>query len=254
MTGFGAFLGKEWLEIRRTWRIWVIPGMLLFFAATSPIVALVTPALVSSLAGSQPGPVIRIPDPTAADAYGQFLKNLSQLVIIAIIIAGAGLVSTERSSGTAILLLTKPLSRAAFVLAKLSSELVVLGTFTLLAALVCFGVTRLTFAPAPAAPFFLAVGLWLASAMLLVVVMTLLSVVFRSRGGAAGAGLGFFFLTLLVSVWPPAVRYSFVGLGAAAARVLASQPVEVGWPLGIAAATAVGCVVIAIRVFEYQEL
>ena len=31
MTGFTAFLWKEFVEIRRTWRIWVIPGMLVFF-------------------------------------------------------------------------------------------------------------------------------------------------------------------------------------------------------------------------------
>jgi hypothetical protein len=39
MTGFGAFLRKELIEIRRTWRLWVIPGMLVFLGVTSPIIA-----------------------------------------------------------------------------------------------------------------------------------------------------------------------------------------------------------------------
>ena len=34
MSGFSTFLAKEFTEIRKTWRIWVIPGMLLFFAIT----------------------------------------------------------------------------------------------------------------------------------------------------------------------------------------------------------------------------
>ena len=123
MTGFGAFLWKEFVEIRRTWRIWVIPGMLVFFGVTSPIIAALTPALVRSMAASQPGVVIQIPPPTALDAYGQFLKNLNQFVLIAVIIAGAGVVSGERSSGTAVLALTKPLSRGAFVLAKILSQI-----------------------------------------------------------------------------------------------------------------------------------
>ena len=55
MIGLGAFLGKELTEIRRTWRLWVIPGMLLFFGVTSPIIAALTPALVQSMAASQPG-------------------------------------------------------------------------------------------------------------------------------------------------------------------------------------------------------
>ena len=85
MSGLGAFLRKELTEIVRTWRIWVIPGMLVFFGITSPIIAALTPALVHSMASSQPGVVIRIPQPTALDAYAQFLKNLDQFILIAIV-------------------------------------------------------------------------------------------------------------------------------------------------------------------------
>ena len=46
MSGFGAFFGKEFWEIRKTWRIWVLPGMLVFFAISSPILALITPSVV----------------------------------------------------------------------------------------------------------------------------------------------------------------------------------------------------------------
>ncbi|MHB1327896.1 MAG: ABC transporter permease subunit [Gemmatimonadales bacterium] len=254
MIGFAAFLGKELQEVRRTWRIWVIPGMLLFFAITSPIVALVTPALVESLAGSQPGMVIQIPDPTALDGYGQFLKSLSQLVTLAIVIAGAGMVSTERSSGTALLVLTKPLSRPAFLVAKLLAELLLLTVATVVATAVCLAVSRAVFPPVPAGPLFAAVGLWLVSAMLLVTVMLLFSVVFSSRGGAAGAGLGYIFLGLLVSIWPPAVQYSFIGLGGAAGKVLASQSVSVAWPFWTAGAAGLVVAIAAIRVFESQEL
>jgi ABC-2 type transport system permease protein len=254
VTGFAAFLGKEFQEIRRTWRIWVSPGMLVFFAITSPLIALATPKLLSSLAGSQPGVVITMPEPTAADAYGQFMKNLSQLVILAIVIAGAGLVSSERSSGTALLVLTKPLSRAAFVLAKLTAELVALLVFTVLGAALCLGVTRLVFPPAPVAPFAGAVALWFLSAALLTAVMTLCSVLVSSRGGAAGLGLGYLFLGLLASIWPPAVLWSFVGLGDAMGKVLAGKPVALGWPVGTAVVSAVLATGIAMRIFERQEL
>jgi ABC-2 type transport system permease protein len=122
MSGFTTFLGKELTEIRKTWRIWVIPGMLIFFAITSPIIAQVTPALLGSISKSQPGMVVKIPPPTWRDSYAQYLKSLSQMVLIAVVITGAGAVSGERSSGTAILTLTKPVSRAGFVLAKILSQ------------------------------------------------------------------------------------------------------------------------------------
>ncbi|MGE0556536.1 MAG: ABC transporter permease subunit, partial [Gemmatimonadales bacterium] len=157
MSGLAAFLAKERNEIFRTWKIWVIPGMLLFFGITSPLVALVAPKLIGSLAGSQPGVVIQLPDPTGLDGYAQFLKNLSQIVVIAVIIAGAGVVSSERSSGTAILVLTKPLSRAAFVGAKLISFLGLILVPTVVAAIVCVAVSRLVLPPEPVGGFVLAV-------------------------------------------------------------------------------------------------
>jgi ABC-2 type transport system permease protein len=254
MTGFAAFLAKEALEIRRTWRIWVIPGMLIFFGITSPIVALLTPALVASLAGSQPGMVIRIPDPTAADAYGQFLKNLSQLVTLAIIIAGAGVVSTERSSGTVLLVLTKPLSRAAFVVAKLVGELGLLAVFTAVGTAACWWMTRALFPVSSGPPLWGAVAVWFVSAALLTTVMTMFSVLFRARGAAAGAGLGYLFLILLAGIWPPAVEYSFVGLGSAVGKLVASQPVTLGWPVATAVMLAIAAGIVTIRVFERQEL
>lgn len=254
MTGFGAFLQKELIEIRRTWRIWVIPGMLVFFGITSPIIAALTPALVRSMATSQPGLVIQIPPPTARDAYVQFIKSLDQLVLIAIIITGAGVVSGERSAGTAILALTKPLSRAAFVVTKILSQTTLLAMATALGTAVCLAVTAVVFEGAAGARLVTAVALWLAYAVLLIVVMTLFSAAFRSRGAAAGAGLGFYFLTLLVSAWGPASRYSFLGLVLATQKALVVESQPLGWPIATAV-VAIGLgVMLAVGIFERQEL
>lgn len=254
MTGFGAFLWKELVEIRRTWRIWVIPGMLVFFGVTSPIIAALTPALVRSMAASQPGVVIQIPPPTALDAYGQFLKNLNQFVLIAVIIAGAGIISGERSSGTAVLALTKPLSRGAFVLAKIVSQITLLVAATAFGAVACLALTAVVFGVAHPARVATAMALWLLYASLLVVVMTLFSAGFRSRGAAAGAGLGFYFLALLLSAWGPAARYSFLGLMSAMRDALMGEALSSGWPVTTAVAAIVVGVVAALGIFERQEL
>lgn len=254
MTGFGAFMRKEVAEIRRTWRIWVIPGMLLFFGVTSPIIAAMTPALVQSMASSQPGVVIQLPRPTSLDAYGQFIKNLDQFVLIAVVITGAGVISGERSSGTAILALTKPLSRGAFVLAKILSQVILLTAATTLGTVACLAVTAIVFAGAVTGPFVVAVALWLVYATLLIAVMTLFSAAFRSRGAAAGAGLGFYFLTLLLSNWGPAARYGFLGLMPAMRDALMGETVSLGWPL-VTAVGAIGVVAgTAVAIFERQEL
>ena len=254
MSGLGAFLRKELTEIVRTWRIWVIPGMLVFFGITSPIIAALTPALVQSMTASQPGVVIRIPPPTALDAYTQFLKNLDQFVLIAIVITGAGSISGERSSGTAILALTKPLSRGAFVVAKVISQAIVLAAATALGTAACLAVTAVVFPGGDGARLVTTVALWLLYASLFVVVMTLLSASLRSRGAAAGAGLAFYFLALLLSSWGPMARYAFFGLFPAMRDALMGRPLSLGWPLATAVVAVAAGTVAAIGLFERQEL
>ena len=254
MNGFSAFLRKELTEIRRTWRLWVIPGMLVFFGLTSPLIAALTPALVESMAASQPGVVIQLPPPSALDAYAQFIKNLDQFVLIAVVITGAGVVSGERTTGTAILALTKPLSRGAFVVAKIIAQIALLVAATVLGTIVCVAMTAVVFDGGNVARLVTAVALWLLYASLLVVVMTLCSAAFRSRGAAAGAGLGFYFLTLLLSSWGPAARYGFVGLWPALRDALMGEPLAVAWPIATALVAIVLGVTGAVWIFERQEL
>ena len=82
-------------------------------------------------------------------------------------------------------------------------------------------------------------AVWLLYAAILVVVMTLCSAAFRSRGAAAGAGLAFYFLTLLLSTWGPAARYAFVGLWPSMSRALAGKDTALAWPVATAAAANV---------------
>ena len=251
-----AFLEKELMEIRRTWRIWVLPGMLVFFGLTSPIIAAVTPDLVRSMAAAQPGVVIQLPAPTALDASAQFIKSLNQFVLLAIVIAGAGAVSGERRSGTAILVLAKPLSRGGFVLAKLVSQVALLLAATALGTATCLAMTAVVFDASTAARLVHAVALWLLLAILLVVVMTLFSTAFLSRGAAAGAGLGFYFLMILFSNWAPAARYTFLGLLPGIRDALASQgqTVSLGLPTTMAVLAIVVGAVATVLIFERQEL
>ena len=254
MSGFSTFLGKEFTEIRKTWRIWVIPGMLLFFAITSPIIAQITPALLASISKAQPGMSVKMPPPTWRDSYAQFLKSLSQMVLIAVVITGAGAVSGERSSGTAVLTLTKPVSRGSFVLAKILSQAGLLIVATLVSTAACAALTVGIFGSAPIAPLLASVSIWTIDALLMIVVMTFFSAAFVSRGASAGAGLGFFFLTLLISIWPPANRYSFVGLMSASGKALVPQPTGALWPVLTALIAGVLAAWGAMRVFEKQEL
>jgi ABC-2 type transport system permease protein len=254
MRGFGSFLRKEFVEIFKTWRLWVLPGIVFFFALSGPIIAQLTPQLLESVAGSQPGVVFQIPDPTFTDSYLQWAKNLGQIVTFAIIIIYGGLVSAERKSGTAILVLTKPVSRPAFVVAKFVSQAVMLCVTVVVGALMTWGVTYGIFGEAPIGVLAEVTGLYLATAVMFLAMMTLFSVMVNSQAGAAGLGLGFFLLVSIASLWGPALEFSPAGLMNAPTELLVDSVRDLLWPLVTTGAVAVLSVAGGAFAFTRKEL
>lgn len=253
MTGFAPFARKEAWEILRTWRIWVLPGILLFFAVTGPLVAKLTPDILDAVAGDQIGD-LQLPTPTVADAYGQWAKNLSQIAVVALIISYAGLISAEVRGGTAALVLTKPVSRTAFVVAKVAVHSVFVALVLVAGTTVTWGVTALSFGDAPAQGLWSAALVWLVLGLLFLAVMTLLSVLIRSAVGAAGVGLGVYVLLSLLSIWRPLATYSPAALGTRAGELaLGGHPVIV-WPVLSSLLLSVLLVALAARVFGRSDL
>lgn len=255
MNGFGAFLHKELREIFKTWRIWVLPAIVLFFAISGPPLAKVTPQLLGSLMSEQQtGIVIQLPAPTYADAYLQWTKNLSQIVLFAVIIMFGGAISAEKRSGTAILVLTKPLSRSAFVLAKFVSQTALLVVTVVAGAAMTWGLTYAVFGEAPLAPLAEATGAWLALGVLFSAVMLVLSTAFDSQAGAAGVGFGAFILLTISTLWKAALDYTPAALIGAPTDLITGKAGELTWPLVSAFVLAAVLVAAAVLVFRRREL
>lgn len=254
MRGFRAFLAKELREVLRTWRVWVLPGITLFFALSGPILALLTPELLKSVTGSQPGLVIQLPDPTWRDAYLQWTKNLAQIVTYALVIILGGLVSSERKSGTAVLVLTKPVTRAAFVLAKFVSQSALLAATTVVGAAVTWLVTLAVFGEAPLDMLVSATGVWLAWGVLLVAIMVFASTLVNSQAGAAGLGFGALIVLSIATLWGPTLEYSPAGLMNAASVIVAGESLALTFPLLTALGLAAAAVFAAVRSFARAEL
>ncbi|MEO7123950.1 MAG: ABC transporter permease subunit [Lacisediminihabitans sp.] len=254
MTGYGVFVSKELREIVRTWRIWVLPAIMLFFALTGPILARFTPEIVGALAGSQLGH-IEIPTPSYLDAYSSWIKNLSQITLFALIIIYGGIVSSETKSGTAILVLTKPVSRTAFVSIKAIVHSAFLSIVLVLGTLVTWAVTAVTFGTAPGEALWASALVWLVYGVLFITVMTLFSVLIGSAAGAAGAGIGAFVLLSIAAIWKPLSDYSPAGLPGQAASLAARATTDsVLWPVTSSLALSILLVALAALIFRRKEL
>lgn len=254
MNGFSAFLGKEIRETRKTWRLWVIPGILVFFGITSPILAAATPALLRATAERSPGVVVRFPPPTAADAYLQYLGNLAQVALLAIIITGAATVASERRAGTAVLMLTKPLSRAGFIWAKAAASTGLLVVATALGSVLCIATTIALFDASLIGRFLASVAVWLLLAAMLTTLMILLSAGMNRQAPAAGAGIGAYVALFLLTGFPLVRDHSPAGLMAASDAILKGRDVALVWPLITTIALTVAFAAAAVAVFRRKEL
>lgn len=253
MSGFAMFARKETREILRTWRIWVLPGILAFFALTGPPMARYTREIVTTFAGDQLGG-ITLPEPTYLDAYAQWAKNLTQIAVFVIVIIYGGIVSAETRSGTAVLVLTKPVSRTGFVVVKALVNAAFVTLLAVLGAAVTWAMTALMFGPAPAGPLLAATGAWVVLGIVAVAGMTLLSVLIRSAAGAAGAGLGVFVLAGIAAVWRPLGEYTPAGLPGIPGRLAAGEAVAWVWPVVGGLLLAVALVAAAAAIFRRTEL
>jgi ABC-2 type transport system permease protein len=253
MSGFAVFAGKEAREIPRTWRIWVLPGILLFFALTGPVLARFTPQIVGALAGNQFGG-LKLPTPTYLDAYTQWIKNLSQIGLFALIIIYASIISAETKSGTAVLVLTKPLSRTAFVIAKAAVHSVFLAVLVVIGALLTWGLTETIFGKAPGSALWSAALAWLTFGVMFIALMTLLSVLISSTAGAAGAGLGAYALVSIAAIWKPLGTYSPAGLASLPASLAAGKDAVVLWPVLTSLLLSVTLVALAGQRLQRRDL
>jgi ABC-2 type transport system permease protein len=254
VSGFAAFLRKELLETRKTWRLWVLPGVLVFLGVSTPILAAATPALLKMTAQRTPGVTIQFPTPTATDAYLQFLGNLAQLALLVVIITGAASVAAEHRAGTSALVLTKPLSRASFITAKSVAGLVLLVAATALGSALCIAVTAALFDAGHVALFLESVGLWLALAAMFVTLMVLLSAAMGRQAPAAGLGIGVYAALFVLTGFPAVRDRTPAGLLAANDALLKGRDVVLALPLATTLVLAAVFVIAAVYVFRRKEI
>lgn len=244
-------------EIVRTWRIWVLPTVLIFLAASGPVIVRFTREILTATLGAGQAEVIPLPDPTAVEAYAQWTKNLTQIVVFVIVVMAAGAINAEVRSGVAALILVKPATRTAYVLTHAFVLIAFVALAAFLGACVSWPVTWAIFGSAPLGPVFGATAAWLVLAAVLVAASLLASAAIDAVAGAAGVGIGVFFVLALLGVVPQLAEYTPAGLmqvtNAVAAGTQASDH-TLWWPVASGLLLAAALLAAATVVFRRREL
>lgn len=253
MTGFGVLLRKELLEQWRTMRLPIVTAVFLLLGLSSPLLARFTPEILKAVGGDQFQ--IVLPTPTAADAFGQHAKNLSQFGILVAVLLAMGIVATEKERGTAGLILTKPAGRGAFLVSKLVAIAATLGIATAIAGAGAWFYTLVLFEPLPVAGFAAATVLQWLGLVVFAAITFLGSTLTRSALAAAGLGVAAFIVIGILSIVPPLVPFLPLGLGQPAQALALGLPgVDVVVPVVANVGLIAALVGVSWLAFRRQEL
>jgi ABC-2 type transport system permease protein len=229
VAAFVVSLRKELLEHFRTGRLLVLAAVLVLFGLTSPLLAKFTPELIAMIPEGEQFAGL-IPEPTVADAVGQYLENLSQFGLILALLLTVGAVAQEKERGTAALMLVKPLPRWAFLTAKFAALALIFAASLALAALGAYYYTLLLFEPLAWGGWLAANGLLLLYLLVTVAVTLLCSTLMRTPVAAGGLAFGVLLALAIPAVVPQVARVlpgALVGWAGRAA--LAPGGGEPGW-------------------------
>lgn len=222
MAGFGPLLRKELLEQWRTLRLPVVAIVFLLVGLSSPLLARFAPEIIKAVAGDQFP--IALPPPTAADAVDQLAKNLGQFGGLIAVLLAMGAVATEKERGTAALLLSKPVGRGGFLVAKLVAIGLTLGVSTAIATAGAWFYTLVLFEPLPVVGVIAAAFLQWLALMSWASITLLGSTLSRSSLAAAGLGVVAFIVVGILGALPNLGRFLPSGLGPPARALALGRP------------------------------
>jgi ABC-2 type transport system permease protein len=248
-------LRKELVQMWRTKRVLIVAAVFGLFGMASPVMAYFMPQMFKAIPGVEQFANL-IPKPTVMDALTQYTKNITQFGFILAIFLGMGAVAGEKERGTASLVLSKPMTRWAFVTSKFTAQVLV---YLLGFALALFGAYFYIVVLFGAFDFgMLALITFLLLAWLAPFIALTLdgSVIGVSTSAAAGIALLGSVLLLLAGNIPQYGNLFPSGLTAWAGQIGAgtlAAPVN-GGALAASLTLCVVGLVTAIAIFEQQEL
>ncbi len=202
LSGYAPLARKEIRESAATGRLLIAVAVFALAGFGAVALTYYLPDLVRGQAGS--GVTISVPPQTTADAVAAYVKNVVQIPALAVILLAMGSIADERAQGVADTILCRPVSRLAYLLAKVTGHgLCVLAAFVV-GALAALTYIAVLFHPVKVGPFAV-LNLGLAVLLLDILAVTLMaSSLFRSGVAAGGAAfVGYLLLMVMPGFWSP---------------------------------------------------
>lgn len=256
---------NQWLvlfekEMTEMWRsrkwIWV-PLVFVLLGISQPVTTYYLPDLLQAAGGLPAGAVIEIPMPTGAEVLTQTLSQFGVIGVLVLVLSIMGVVSSERQSGAAGLVLVKPVPFASYITAKWAGAVALTAVSFIAGFAASWYYTWILIGPVPLSLFavsLLLYGLWL---VFVVTIAITLSAWMNGNSGVAFLTVGsVMLLTVLTGLFSSAMNWSPGTLSGRASLVLIDGGSGTQLPLVLAVTFAAVAALLyaAVRVFRRKEL
>ncbi|TCT17960.1 ABC-2 type transport system permease protein [Melghiribacillus thermohalophilus] len=200
---------KELLENWRNFKwIWV-PIVFILFGIMDPITTYYMPKIIDAVGGLPEGAQINIPQPPPEQALLMSINEYSSLGVLMIVLITMGIISGEKKSGVAELILSRPVSFTNYITAKWASSILLILVSFITGMMFSWYYVNLLFGDLSLSQVFGAIfiyGFWL---ILVVSITMLISTLFKIPGLVGFISvLIVIFIHMLTSIFRHILTYS----------------------------------------------
>ncbi|MCX5999959.1 MAG: ABC transporter permease subunit [Chloroflexi bacterium] len=248
MAGLFVLFRKELRQQVRTHRLLIVVAILLFFGLGTPLLLKYMDRFVPENAG------VVIPEFTSVEVAQEHIDTVAQVGLIAAILVAMGAVARERESGTAAMVLSKPVGCGRFLTAKLAALAVTFGAALVVGGIGCYLYTVALFGD-PGLGHFTAANLTTGLYLLFCLATTLMYSSFFKSQMAAGALALVSLVALAVTSGLPILEDYSPGALLPWSKTIATGSGDNRWGvLVVSLLLTLAVTVIAWQVFKRKEL
>lgn len=209
-------------------------------ALVQGLIAEHTPAIMKSLSGTEMAEMLAatLPEPTWQQAYAGWMKNLAQVIALALLAAHAMSYAALCRNGDIPFILTKCVRRSHYLGAGMAMTWLATVWYSIVGGMLAWIGSIFLFPEAPMWPVLAASLVW-ALTMILISAFQMLAAILRPGvGGPLLIGLGSYLLIVIAGSWEKLAKYSPLGLSQLSGEI-ASQTVGISWGYTVGTAVAV---------------
>lgn len=257
MTHLTILYRKEITEMIRNYKILWIPIVFILLGVMQPVSSYYMPQILDTFGGLPKGTVLEMPLPTGEEVLMQVLSNYGMLGVLIIVLSAMGIVSAERQSGVAGMIMMKPVPFSAYIVSKWAGLITITLLSLVIGYIASWYYTSLLIEPVAYERVFQSVAIY-SIWLVFVVTMTLFfSTLLKGNGSIAFVTIFVVFTISTITAilekymkWSPATMTEYTG------QILLSGELDSSFLLAFITTIAIIFVILllSIQIFKRKEL